>query len=161
MWTETPTGGTPNFLTGAGGWLQTAFFGYSGLRINDANQTDDASTPELTSVIGLRGIAYLGSRLDVRIDFGTRQVSVVVQAAPPAAEVDARGVPPSADPLALAPRLPLSRRSQRGQVVLGSGRHVVTARALELVDDAGGVHALAPGRRVTLPLQRVTVRAAA
>jgi hypothetical protein len=27
VWTETPSGGTPNFLTGAGGFLQTAYFG--------------------------------------------------------------------------------------------------------------------------------------
>ena len=39
VWTETPTGGTPNFLTGAGGFLQTAYFGYSGLRIGDDNMT--------------------------------------------------------------------------------------------------------------------------
>lgn len=60
VWTETPTGGTPNFLTGAGGFLQvwereeavplypchaciallqTAFSGYTGLRTNDTALT--------------------------------------------------------------------------------------------------------------------------
>ena len=61
--------------------------------------------------------------------------------------------------IALAPRLPLSRHSQRGQVVLGAGRHVVPARALELVDAAGAVHALTPGISVAVKLQRVTIRA--
>ena len=56
VWTETPTGGTPNFLTGAGGWLQTAFFGYSGLRIGDTNLTLSPSAPELTGAIGLRAV---------------------------------------------------------------------------------------------------------
>lgn len=33
VWTETPTGGTPNFITGAGGFLQGVLFGYGGLRL--------------------------------------------------------------------------------------------------------------------------------
>ena len=33
VWTETPTGGTTNFLTGIGGFLQTVLFGLPGLRI--------------------------------------------------------------------------------------------------------------------------------
>ena len=32
VWTETPTGGATNFLTGAGGFLQAAMMGYPGLR---------------------------------------------------------------------------------------------------------------------------------
>ena len=35
VWTETPTGGTVNFITGAGGFLQSVVFGYGGLRIRD------------------------------------------------------------------------------------------------------------------------------
>lgn len=30
VWTETPTGGTTNFITGAGGFLQALLFGYGG-----------------------------------------------------------------------------------------------------------------------------------
>ena len=33
VWTETPTGGTTNFLTGVGGFLQTILFGLPGLRV--------------------------------------------------------------------------------------------------------------------------------
>lgn len=36
IWWETPTGGASNFLTGAGGFLQTLPFGYGGLRFGDA-----------------------------------------------------------------------------------------------------------------------------
>lgn len=65
VWTETPTGGTPNFITGAGGFLQTAYFGYSGLRVRDENVTiaPSARAPELTTVVELAGVAYRGSRL--------------------------------------------------------------------------------------------------
>lgn len=35
IWYETPTGGTSNFLTGAGGFLQGMPFGYGGIRIHE------------------------------------------------------------------------------------------------------------------------------
>lgn len=158
VWTETPSGGTPNFLTGAGGWLQAAFFGYTGLRIGDANMTISPSTPELTSTLSLRGVSYLGNRLDIRVDYSASTISVAIQAPPPPSPIDAAGAPPSLDPLALAPLFPASRRSQRGRVVLGAGRHVVVKRTLELVDAAGTSHALAPGAPVSVALQDVTVR---
>ena len=175
VWTETPTGGTPNFLTGAGGFLQTAFFGYSGLRVGDDNMTiaPSVAAPELTSIVRLRGVSYLGCRVDIAIDFGAATLSVGVEAPMSPAEAaaaDAAGVPPpggggggggrggrSSHRRSLAPREPLSRRSQRGRVLVGS--RVVSARELELVDAAGVAHALTPGVPVSLPLpQSVTVR---
>eukprot|EP00762_Andalucia_godoyi_P004226 ANDGO_05456.mRNA.1 Acid trehalase-like protein 1 len=33
VWTETPTGGTTNFATGMGGFLQTMVFGWAGMRV--------------------------------------------------------------------------------------------------------------------------------
>ena len=33
VWTETPTGGAVNFLTGVGGFLQTVLFGLTGMRV--------------------------------------------------------------------------------------------------------------------------------
>ena len=158
VWTETPGGGTPNFLTGAGGWLQAAFFGYTGLRISDSNLTLSPATPELTSKLGLRGISYLGNRLDVRVDYSVKTIEVTVQALPPPSPIDAAGADSSVDPLALAPLYPASRRSQRGRVVLGAGRHVIVQRELELVDAAGAPHSLVPGVPISLALQAVTVR---
>lgn len=37
VWTETPSGGTTNFLTGAGGFLQAVINGLGGVRINTAS----------------------------------------------------------------------------------------------------------------------------
>ena len=182
VWTETPSGGTPNFLTGAGGFLQTAFQGYSGLRLNDSALTLTPALPVGAAVMQLRGIAYLGARLDVAYDAATLRVTV--QTAPAAADVDslAAAIAPSrayarvcasaaceamlaaaaahATQLAMAPSLqPLSARSQIGRVVLGDG-HVIAARDLQLVDAAGTVHALTPGVEVALPLQAVSIVAA-
>ncbi len=36
VWTETIQGGCPNFITGAGGFLQSVVFGLTGLRLVDA-----------------------------------------------------------------------------------------------------------------------------
>jgi hypothetical protein len=179
VWTETPTGGTPNFCTGAGGYLQTALQGYTGLRINDTALSLSPLLPEATSVVELLGVAYLGARIDARYDAATLRVTV--QAAPAADEVDAlaaaaprayaaaRAWPRAGAAaagggdggLAIAPsRQPLHARSQIGRVVLGDG-FVVAPRSLQLVDAAGGVHALLPGATVALPRQRVAIIAAA
>lgn len=66
VWTETPTGNAGNFITGAGGFLQTVTFGYPGIRIEPFRLLLTApSCPEDTEGMKLRGIWYLGSRLDV------------------------------------------------------------------------------------------------
>lgn len=69
QWIETTSGGAPQFLTGAGGFLQSLIFGYPGLRINDTALT--FSSPALiegTTSMKLRGLAYLGNRVDVTYD---------------------------------------------------------------------------------------------
>ena len=38
IWWETPTGGAPHFLTGAGGFLQTIIYGYGGIRLLKENE---------------------------------------------------------------------------------------------------------------------------
>ena len=48
VWTETPTGGTTNFITGAGGFLQSVVFGYGGIRIVGLG------------VLEIRGVMYEG-----------------------------------------------------------------------------------------------------
>jgi len=65
IWTETPTGGTVNFITGAGGFLQGVMFGYPGLRIH-ANQL--SFSPVLfpgVSQYTFRNLHYLGSTLRI------------------------------------------------------------------------------------------------
>ena len=71
VWTETPTGGAANFLTGAGGFLQAAFFGYSQLRIGEDAITLKPQLPEATNNMRLRGVAYLGNKLDISYDAHT------------------------------------------------------------------------------------------
>ena len=52
-------------IAGAGGFLQAAFHGYTGLRINDTAMTLTPVLPTGWHSIKLRGIAYKGSRLDI------------------------------------------------------------------------------------------------
>lgn len=68
VWTENPDGGSNNFLTGAGGFLQAALFGYTQLRIDDNRMTLKPSLPELTNVVKLRGFSYLGNVIDLKYD---------------------------------------------------------------------------------------------
>lgn len=75
IWSEAPGGGgCPNFCTGAGGYLQSLWAGFAGVRFSD-----DAlwiKKPTLPAGIGyegvksllLRHIAYRGSTLDLRVD---------------------------------------------------------------------------------------------
>ena len=168
VWTETPNGGTPNFLTGAGGFLQAAFQGYTGLRVNDSALSLTPALPEITTITQLRGISYLGARIDISYDADL--LNVTVQAESSISETRALLKPtrvyslmglgtalPRVDALASAPSLePLTARSQFGRVVLGDGR-VVAAHALQLIDADNVKHALAPGATVTIATQAVSI----
>jgi len=68
VWTETPTGGVTNFITGAGGFLQAIMFGYLGMRIHP---THVSFTPRLlqgAASMVFRGIHYRGSLVSIRYD---------------------------------------------------------------------------------------------
>ncbi len=43
IWTETPSGGTTNFITGAGGFLQAVISGLAGVRLSAASSGDGSS----------------------------------------------------------------------------------------------------------------------
>jgi trehalose/maltose hydrolase-like predicted phosphorylase len=120
-------GGCPNFLTGAGGFLQALLHGYSGMRVNASALTfTNPRMPEGASAVKLRGLAYRGSRLSIALDAATASMSVEVTGVAPGPS-GGGGPPP----------------------------------ALQLTDATGGVHPLAPGVPVALPLQSVAVRVAA
>lgn len=157
VWTETPDGGTPNFLTGAGGFLQAALQGYTGLRVGDAALTLAPSLPELTRNIKLRGLAYLGNRLDIYYDAQVLRVSL--SAASHAEGQKAAAAQECAQCMAPAGQ-PVHARSQVGRVLLHQGRHVAAVRALRVVDASGAAHALVPGGGVELPRQAVSIEAA-
>eukprot|EP00300_Choanocystis_sp_HF-7_P008650 c16026_g1_i2.p1 GENE.c16026_g1_i2~~c16026_g1_i2.p1 ORF type:complete len:778 (+),score=148.85 c16026_g1_i2:37-2334(+) len=69
IWSEDPGGhGCPNFITGAGAFLQAIWAGYAGLRISDNELTFSNSRPlPGTTVLFLKRISYHGSVFSVEI----------------------------------------------------------------------------------------------
>jgi len=68
VWTETPQGGTTNFITGAGGFLQAVWAGYGGIRITEQGLTFNLQLPSGVNYFKLRGFQYLSSRIDLTLD---------------------------------------------------------------------------------------------
>ncbi|XP_060031824.1 protein-glucosylgalactosylhydroxylysine glucosidase isoform X4 [Erinaceus europaeus] len=84
VWTENGDGsGAVNFLTGMGGFLQTALFGFTGFRITAAGVTFDPECPAGVSGLRVTGVSFLGSKLD--FSFCEGSVSIGVSAAGPQA----------------------------------------------------------------------------
>jgi hypothetical protein len=170
VWTETPTGGCPNFLTGAGGFLQTAFNGYSGLRINMSSATfHNPRQPEGATTTTLRGIAYLGNRITIIIN--QQSISVTVLTTPTTEVIDAMVSNPlwkitykinkhkkinkkSGEKL-----LQLSQRSQLGRVLLNSSivSSVIPAKSLAVIDSNGKITPLIVGEPRVLSLQTISI----
>ena len=69
QWTEfTGGGGCPNFLTGAGGYLQQLWAGYAGIRMEDDGlRMTRPRCPPSTSALVISGLAFGGSRIRVQI----------------------------------------------------------------------------------------------
>merc|ERR1711870_38159 len=65
VWTETPSGGAINFITGVGGFLQTVLFGLSGLRILPDHLALAPTLLEGMTEVKLRGIHYRGSKFQL------------------------------------------------------------------------------------------------
>jgi trehalose/maltose hydrolase-like predicted phosphorylase len=60
VWTETPTGGAINFITGAGGFLQSVIYGYPGLRLKqDAMVFTHPQLPDGVTQLALTGVCLL------------------------------------------------------------------------------------------------------
>jgi trehalose/maltose hydrolase-like predicted phosphorylase len=66
VWTETPSGTGVNFLTGAGGFLQSVISGYGGLRIKEKRFDFATSLPANTESLALVGLSLCGSQFNVR-----------------------------------------------------------------------------------------------
>jgi len=59
IWTETPTGGHYNFITGAGGFLQNVIYGYGGVSVTeDSLSIDPLLAPGGVTAMKFRGITY-------------------------------------------------------------------------------------------------------
>ena len=69
VWTETPTGGTVNFITGCGGFLQSVVFGYPTMRLHDEFMAFEKPVlPSNVTAITMRNMDYRGGQLSVRYD---------------------------------------------------------------------------------------------
>jgi len=88
VWTERPTGGTTNFITGAGGFLQTVMFGYGGLRIHDDHLTITPTLMEGVSSMTIRGIRYRGSSFT--IECNKTAITLKMVEGPPLTVADGR-----------------------------------------------------------------------
>ncbi len=69
VWTESRNGhGAVNFITGAGGFLQTLVFGYGGVRVHPNHLLfEHTYLPPGTDALNLIGIDYLNASFDVRL----------------------------------------------------------------------------------------------
>ena len=82
VWTEKPgaDGGTVNFITGAGGFLQSVVFGYAGLRLREERL--DLLQPPLpngTASLTLRGLHYRGNKILLEVNAARVTVEVMQQ----------------------------------------------------------------------------------
>jgi len=94
VWTETPSGGTVNFITGAGGFLQGVAFGYGGVRLSlDSLVINPPPPPPPSTSLTLRGLNYLGWEFDVRVSDSTLTITPTAStpSAPILVALDAQG----------------------------------------------------------------------
>eukprot|EP00066_Takifugu_rubripes_P004399 XP_003967747.1 PREDICTED: acid trehalase-like protein 1 isoform X2 [Takifugu rubripes] len=65
VWSESSDGsGAVNFLTGMGGFLQAVLFGYTGFRVQKECLAFSPLLPSDLSELCIRGVSYLGCRMD-------------------------------------------------------------------------------------------------
>ncbi|KAM6408002.1 protein-glucosylgalactosylhydroxylysine glucosidase [Rhynochetos jubatus] len=68
IWVENADGsGAVNFLTGMGGFLQAALFGYTGFRITRTSLRFNPAFPDDVRALEVTGVSYLGTKLRVTI----------------------------------------------------------------------------------------------
>ena len=77
VWTETADGGgVVNFITGAGGFLQSVIFGYGGLRLRENELRFRPRLPPETTSLSLIGVNYLGNSIDFIISADKSKILV-------------------------------------------------------------------------------------
>uniref|UniRef100_A0A6B2KZB4 Protein-glucosylgalactosylhydroxylysine glucosidase n=1 Tax=Arcella intermedia TaxID=1963864 RepID=A0A6B2KZB4_9EUKA len=79
VWTETPTAGTVNFITGAGGFLQAMLNGYGGIRIMQNDLQFNPQLPYNVTHVKFSKIVYLGN--EVEVDYDANEVTVTLTSA--------------------------------------------------------------------------------
>ncbi|KAF4094827.1 protein-glucosylgalactosylhydroxylysine glucosidase-like [Onychostoma macrolepis] len=77
VWSETATGsGCVNFLTGMGGFLQAVLFGYTGFRVQKEHLAFAPLLPQEVDALSVKGVSYLGNKMDWLIKSAEVSVSV-------------------------------------------------------------------------------------
>jgi trehalose/maltose hydrolase-like predicted phosphorylase len=82
VWTETPQGGAVNFITGAGGFLQSILFGWGGIRILENELFVNPTLPPNTTAMNMRGVHFRDASLQVQFDGTSITVTPVVLKSP-------------------------------------------------------------------------------
>lgn len=80
VWTETPGGGAVNFITGAGGFLQSVLFGYGGFKLREDHLEFMPRLLPNTTSMKITGLDYLGNSIDVTIGTTSSNVTVTSRA---------------------------------------------------------------------------------
>ena len=81
IWAEQQYGyGAVNFITGAGGFLQTVIYGYGGFRLGMDELKFNPTLPPSTTKLTIAGVNYLGSALKFEIQDDQLQISLVSSA---------------------------------------------------------------------------------
>lgn len=79
VWSEIRLGyGAANFITGAGGFLQAVIYGYGGFRIGPEDLTFNPTLPPTTTKMTIRGVSYLGNKIDFVVEEDVK-ISLVSQ----------------------------------------------------------------------------------
>ncbi|XP_025771351.1 protein-glucosylgalactosylhydroxylysine glucosidase [Puma concolor] len=116
VWTENADGsGAVNFLTGMGGFLQAALFGFAGFRITGAGMTFDPMCLAEVSGVRIYGISYQGNKLDFSFSKDSVTIEVKTRAGPWAPLLEAE-LWPSHTRLPLLPGYRVSFPSSAGRI---------------------------------------------
>ncbi|XP_066108603.1 protein-glucosylgalactosylhydroxylysine glucosidase-like [Saccopteryx bilineata] len=116
VWTENADGsGAVNFLTGMGGFLQAALFGFTGFRITRAGVTFDPMCPAGVSGVSVSGLSYQGNKLDFSFSEGSVTLAVRTRARPWASPLEVE-LWPSQDRLPLCPGHKVSFPCSAGRI---------------------------------------------
>lgn len=84
VWKERVSGGHLNFITGAGGFLQSLIHGYGGLRWRNGRlRTYLQLPPGGATHMTLRGVQYIGGRLDFSVGASGARVTMTKEIDPP------------------------------------------------------------------------------
>jgi len=73
VWQESPKGGCPHFITGAGGFLQGICAGFAGIRLLEGRIQFDPRLPQHATYVKLRKFHYLSNVIDIY--YNTSRVS--------------------------------------------------------------------------------------